>query len=61
MLYNEVLRGNYRPEGIFRLVKRGRLRLAGHIAKIGKIRGAYKMLQHDHLGSQEERETTALG
>jgi hypothetical protein len=35
---------NEESQGIFRLVKLRRLRLAGHVAKMGKIRDTYKTL-----------------
>jgi hypothetical protein len=43
-LYNEELHGLYSSPSIIRLIKPRRMRWAGHVARIGEVRGAYNIL-----------------
>jgi hypothetical protein len=40
-LHNEELQGLYSLPSIVRVIKAGRIRWAGHVARMGKVRGAY--------------------
>jgi hypothetical protein len=42
-LHNEELHGLYSSPSIFRLIK-ARMRWAGHVARMGEVRGAYNIL-----------------
>jgi hypothetical protein len=53
-LQNEELRNLYSSPNIIRMIKSGRMRWPGHVARIGKKRDAYKLL----VGKSEEKETT---
>jgi hypothetical protein len=50
-LYNKELYALYFPPSVIRVIKSKRLRLAGHVARMGKGRGAYRAL----VGKPEER------
>jgi hypothetical protein len=50
-LHNEELHGLYSSPGIIRVIKARRMRWAGHVARIGEVRGAYNIL----LGMPEGR------
>jgi hypothetical protein len=43
-LHNEELKGLYSLRNIVRVIKSGRLRLAGHVARMGEGRGVYRVL-----------------
>jgi hypothetical protein len=56
-LHNEELNNLYSSPDIIRLVKSRRMRLAGHVARIGEERKVYKVLagnpkERDHLEDQ---------
>jgi hypothetical protein len=50
-LHNEELYAVYGPSNIIRIIKSRRLRWEKHVARMGKRRGAYKVL----VGKPEER------
>jgi hypothetical protein len=43
-LHNEELHGLYSSPSIIRVIKARRMRWVGHVACIGEVRGAYKIL-----------------
>jgi hypothetical protein len=43
-LHNEELHGLYSSHSIVRVMKARRMRSAGHVARMGKVRGAYDIL-----------------
>jgi hypothetical protein len=43
-LHNEELHGLYSSSSIVRVIKARRMRWAGHVARMGKVRGAYSIL-----------------
>jgi hypothetical protein len=43
-LHNEELRGLYSSPSIVRVIKARRMRWAGHLARMGEVRGAYNIL-----------------
>jgi hypothetical protein len=43
-LHNEELHGLYSSPSIIRVIKARRMRLAGHVARMGEVRGAYSIL-----------------
>jgi hypothetical protein len=43
-LYNGELHGLYSSPGIVRVIKARRVRWAGHVARMGEVRGAYNIL-----------------
>jgi hypothetical protein len=43
-LHNEELHGLYSSPGIVRVIKERRMRWAGHVARMGEVRGAYNIL-----------------
>jgi hypothetical protein len=43
-LHNEELRGLYSSPSIIRVIKARRMRWAGHVARMGDVRGAYNIL-----------------
>jgi hypothetical protein len=43
-LHNEELHGSYSSPSIFRVIKARRMRWAGHVARLGAVRGAYNIL-----------------
>jgi hypothetical protein len=43
-LHNEELHDLYSSPGIFRVIKARRMRWAGHVARMGEVRGAYNTL-----------------
>jgi hypothetical protein len=43
-LHNEELHGLYSSPSIIRLTKARRMRWAGHVARMGEVRGAYNIL-----------------
>jgi hypothetical protein len=50
-LHNEELHGLYSSPSIVRVIKARRMRWAGHMARMGDVRGAYNIL----VGSPEGR------
>jgi hypothetical protein len=50
-LHNEELHGLYTSPRIVRVIKARRMRWAGHVARMGEVRGAYNIL----VGRPEER------
>jgi CRISPR/Cas system-associated protein Cas7 (RAMP superfamily) len=48
---NEELHGLYSSPSIVRVIKTRRMRWAGHVARMGKVRGAYNIL----VGTPERR------
>jgi hypothetical protein len=53
-LHNEELHELYSSPSIIRTIKSRRLRWAGHVARMGKKRNAYRLL----VGKPEGKETT---
>jgi hypothetical protein len=43
-LHNEELHGLYSSPSIVRVIKARRMRWAGHVARMGEVRGAYNIL-----------------
>jgi hypothetical protein len=43
-LHNEELRDSYSSPSIIRIIKSRRMRWAGHVARIGEKRNAYRLL-----------------
>jgi hypothetical protein len=43
-LHNEELHGLYSSSSIIRVIKAMRIRWAGHVARMGEVRGAYNIL-----------------
>jgi hypothetical protein len=43
-LHNELLHGLYSSPSIIRVIKARRMRWAGHVARMGEVRGAYNIL-----------------
>jgi hypothetical protein len=52
-LHNEELHGLYSSPSIVRVIKARRMRWAGHVARMGEVRGAYNIL----VGRPEEETT----
>jgi hypothetical protein len=50
-LHNEELHGLYSSPSIIRVIKARRMRWAGHVARMGEVRGAYNIL----VGKPERR------
>jgi hypothetical protein len=50
-LHNEELHNLYSSPNIIRMIKPRRMRCAGHVARMGKTRYAYRIL----VGSQKKR------
>jgi hypothetical protein len=50
-LHNEEIQNLYSLPNIIRLIKSRRMRLAGHVARIGEKRNAYRLL----VGKPEEK------
>jgi hypothetical protein len=53
-LHNEELRDLYSSPSINRIIKSRRMRLAGHVARMGEKRNAYRLL----VGKPEGKNTT---
>jgi hypothetical protein len=51
-LHNEELHNLYSSPSIFRIIKSKRMRWAGHVARIGEKRNAYRLL----IGKPEGRD-----
>jgi hypothetical protein len=43
-MHNEELHGLYSSPSIVRVIKARRMRWAGHVARMGEVRGAYNIL-----------------
>jgi hypothetical protein len=43
-LHNEELRDLYTSPSIIRIIESRRMRLAGHVARMGEMRNAYRLL-----------------
>jgi hypothetical protein len=52
--HNEVLRDLYSSPSVIRIVKSRRMRWAGHVARMGERRNAYRLL----VGKSEGKEAT---
>jgi hypothetical protein len=52
-LHNKELRDLYSSPSIIRMIKSRRMRLAGHVARIGEKRNAYRL-----LWESQSKETT---
>jgi hypothetical protein len=50
-MHNEELHGLYCSPSIVRVIKARRMRWAGHVLRMGEVRGAYKIL----VGRSERR------
>jgi hypothetical protein len=50
-LHNEELHGLYSSPSVIRVIKAKRMKWAGHVARMGEVRGAYNIL----VGSPEGR------
>jgi hypothetical protein len=50
-LHNEELNDLYRSSNIVRVIKSRKMRRAGHVARMGEMRGAYRVL----FGTPEEK------
>jgi hypothetical protein len=55
-LHNEELRGLYSSPSIVRVIKARKMRWAGHVARMGEVRGAYNIL----VGRPEGRRSYML-
>jgi hypothetical protein len=53
-LHNEELHGLYSSPNIVKVIKARRMRWAGHVARMGEVRGEYNIL----VGRPEREETT---
>jgi hypothetical protein len=51
-LYNEELNDLYSSPNIIRMIKSRRLTKEGHVARMGKWRGAYRVLVGKHEGKR---------
>ena len=56
-IHNEQLNNMYSSPNIFRVIKSRRMRLAGHVARMGERRGVDRVLwrnlrERDHLGDE---------
>ena len=51
-LHNEVLHSLYRSLNIVRVIKSRRLRWAGHVARMGEVRNAFKILTGKPTGKR---------
>jgi hypothetical protein len=52
-LHNEELNDLYYSPNIIRVIKSRRMRWAGHVARMGKRRGAYRFLVWKHEGKSQ--------
>jgi hypothetical protein len=53
-LHNEELHNLYASPNIIRMIKSRRMKWAGHVARMGETRNAYRIL----VGRPERKETT---
>jgi hypothetical protein len=51
-LHNEELRDLYSSPSIIRIIKSRRMRLAGHVARMGEKRNAYRLLVGKPVGKR---------
>jgi hypothetical protein len=56
-LHNEELRDLYSSPSIIRLIKSGRMRWAGHVARMGEKRNEYRLLVGKPVGKKSTRKT----
>jgi hypothetical protein len=49
-LHNEELHGLYSSSSFVRVIKARRMRWAGHVARMGEVRSAYKIWLGGHKG-----------
>jgi hypothetical protein len=56
-LHNEELRDLYSSPSIIRLIKSSRMRKAGHVARMGEKRNAYRLLVRKPEGNRSTRKT----
>jgi hypothetical protein len=56
-LHNEELRGLYSSPSIVRVIKARRMRWAGHVARLGEVRGTYSILVRRPEGRRPLRRT----
>jgi hypothetical protein len=54
-LHNEELHGLYSSPGIVRVIKAKMIRWAGHVARMGEVRGTYNILVGRPLGRPRRR------
>jgi hypothetical protein len=54
-LHNEELRDLYSPPSIIRIIKSWRMRWAGHVARMGEKRNAYRLLVGEPGGKRPLR------
>jgi hypothetical protein len=64
-LHNEEVHGLYSSPSIIRMIKSRRMRWAGHVARMGEKRNAYRILvrkpkERDHLEDQDVGRWTIL-
>jgi hypothetical protein len=60
-LYNEELRDLYSLPSINRIIKSRRMGWAGHVARMGEKRNAYKLLEGKPEGKEPTRKTKMKG
>ena len=58
-LHNEELNDLYSSPDIVRVIKSRRMRWAGHVARMGERRGAYRVLVGETWGKESTSETQA--
>jgi hypothetical protein len=51
-LHNEELLNLYAPRNIIKVIKTRRMRWVGHVARMGEMRNAYKILVGKHEGTR---------
>jgi hypothetical protein len=56
-LHNEELRDLYSSPGIIRIIKSRRMRWAGHVARMGEKRNAYRLFGGKARGKETTRKT----
>jgi hypothetical protein len=56
-LHNEELRDLYSSPSIIRIIRSGRMRWAGHVARMGEKRNAYRLLVEKPGGKDTTRKT----
>jgi hypothetical protein len=56
-LHNEELRDLYSSPTIIRIIKARRMRCAGHVARMGESRNAYRLLVGRPRGKEAYRKT----
>jgi hypothetical protein len=56
-LYNEELHGLYSSPSFVKVIKARRMRWAGHVARMGEVRGAYNIFGWDARREETTRKT----